>query len=135
MLGRMRPNNLGVQNGELAACPPSPNCVSTQAEREEQKLQPLKQVGSTDEVSTALKAAINDMPRSNVVTEDASYFHIEYTSLICRYVDDLEIWIDDENQLIHARSASRVGYSDLGVNRKRVEDLFARLVESGVAAR
>ena len=135
MLGRMRPNNLGVQNGELAACPPSPNCVSTQAEREEQKLQPLKQVGSTDEVSTALKAAINDMPRSNVVTEDASYFHIEYTSLICRYVDDLEIWIDDENQLIHARSASRVGYSDLGVNRKRVEDLFAKLVESGVAAR
>ena len=135
MLGRMRPNNLGVQNGELAACPPSPNCVSTQAEREEQKLQPLKQVGSTDEVSTALKAAINDMPRSNVVTEDASYFHIEYTSLICRYVDDLEIWIDDENRLIHARSASRVGYSDLGVNRKRVEDLFAKLVESGVAAR
>ena len=134
MLGRMRPDNLGVQNGQLAACPPSPNCVSTQAERVEQKIQPLKQVGSTDEVRKALTNAVNSMPRTKFVTDDTDYFHIECTSLICRYVDDLEIWIDDQNQVIHARSASRVGYSDLGVNRKRVEDLFTKLVESGVAA-
>lgn len=135
MLGRMRPDHLGVQNGQLAACPPSPNCVSTQAEREEQRVQPLKKVGATDEVIAALTKAINSMPRTKFVTEDANYFHVECTSLICRYVDDLEIWIDEENQLIHARSASRVGYSDLGVNRKRVDGLFAELVESGVAAR
>lgn len=134
MFGRARPDNLGVNQGSLAPCPPSPNCVSTQAEREQQRIEPL--AFATDDLqkltSTAGEMAAA-MPRWEFVTRDPDYWHIECTSLICRYIDDLEIWFDQENQLIHARSASRVGYSDMGVNRKRVEAFFDRLVELGVA--
>jgi len=135
IFGRIRPKNLGVQDGKLAACPTSPNCVSTQAEREEQRIAPLKQIGDLEAITLAARTAILAMPRTKIVTEDPTYCHVECTSKLCRYVDDLELWIDEKEKLIHARSASRVGHSDMGVNRKRVESLFQRLVEAGVAER
>lgn len=134
MFGRTRPDNLGVNQGRLAICPNSPNCVSTQAVREQQRVEPL--AFATDDLQKLTSAAnevAEAMPRWRFVTKDPNYWHIECTSLICRYIDDLEIWFDAESRLIHARSASRVGYSDLGVNRKRVEAFFDRLVELGVA--
>ncbi len=133
MFGSKRPTNLGVSDGKLALCPDKPNCVSTQAERPEQKIAPLVMNGSLEKVTEVARKLILEMPRTRFVVQEPDYCHVECTSLICRYVDDLEIWIDQENQLIHARSASRVGYSDLGVNRKRVESLFRKLVEAGVA--
>ena len=135
MLGGRRPDNLGVNDGRLAKCPESPNCVSTQAERESQKIAPLTMEKSLTEVTTVARDAILGMPRAKFVVQEPEYYHVECTSLICRYVDDLEIWIDEPNKLIHARSASRLGYSDMGVNRKRVEAFFDRLVEAGVASK
>ena len=128
MFGRMRPTNLGVTDGRFAPCPASPNCVSTQAERESQRIAPVRyNPDNFADVRDAIKNAIEAMPRTKIVTEQPDYFHVECTSLICRYVDDLEIWLDESEKLIHARSASRVGYSDMGVNRKRVESLFKTL--------
>lgn len=135
MFGNMRPQNLGVQDGRLAACPASPNCVSTQAETESQRIAPLTMVGELDAVTLVARDAILNMPRAKLVTESPTYCHVECTSKICRYVDDLEIWIDVEANEIHARSASRVGYSDMGVNRKRVEGFFQTLLDAGVAKR
>ena len=60
-----------------------------------------------------------------VQTDTGSYLHATFVSRIFRFVDDLELRADGET--IHVRSASRVGYSDLGVNRKRVEALRAKL--------
>lgn len=136
MIGRVRPKNLGVSDGKLAVCPESPNCVSTQAQRESQFIEPLRIV--TDDIEKLTLVARNVIlktPRWKFVTQEPDYCHIECVSLICRYVDDLEIWIDKEGGLIHSRSASRVGYSDMGVNRKRVQKFFDRLVQSGLAAR
>ena len=66
------------------------------------------------------------MPRSQIVSSTNTYIHVEFTSLIFRFVDDVEFLFDDEKKLIHVRSASRVGYSDLGANRNRVEEIRKR---------
>lgn len=134
MFGSKRPSNLGVSDGKLAACPASPNCVSTQADNPDQRIEPLRMVGDLDAVTSIARKTILAMPRSELVVEEQHYCHVECTSLICRFVDDLEIWIDEDSKLIHARSASRVGYSDLGVNRKRVEHIFEKLIDAAVAA-
>ena len=127
MQGSKQPENLGVHDGKLAACPDSPNCVSTQATDKEQFIAPLSFEGSTEELRAAIKEAIQTTPRAKLISEESDYIHAECRSLLLRFVDDLELWIDAENKQLHARSASRTGYSDLGVNRKRVEELFARL--------
>lgn len=124
MLGGARPTNLGVQNGRLAACPDKPNCVSTQAAKESHRIAPLAFDSEMTEMESAVRDTLVGLPRTKIITDQDGYFHAECTSLICRYVDDLEVWIDGEARLVHARSASRVGHSDLGVNRKRVEKLF-----------
>ena len=55
--------------------------------------------------------------------EDESYLHYEFTSLLLRFVDDVEFLFDDETKTVHFRSASRTGYGDFGVNRKRMEEI------------
>jgi uncharacterized protein (DUF1499 family) len=65
------------------------------------------------------------LPRTRLVEEDESYLHYEFTSLLLRFVDDVEFVFDDEAKIIHFRSASRTGYSDLGVNRARMEQVRA----------
>lgn len=136
MFGNTRPENLGVRDGLLAACPASPNCVSTSAEREQQRIEPLV-LTSTDveELTDVVERIIRETSRWKAVERQPGYWHIECTSLICRFVDDLEVWLDTDSQLVHVRSASRVGYSDMGVNRKRVEMLFEKLVASNVASK
>ncbi len=116
-----RPTNLGVTDGKLAPCPHSPNCVSSQAENADHRVEPLRFAGSPAEARTKLKQALASLPRTAIVTETDDYLHAECTSLLFRFVDDVEFWIDAANQTIHCRSASRVGRSDLGVNRARVE--------------
>lgn len=117
------PDHLGVSEGRLAPCPAKPNCVSTQAEDELHAMEPIPLPNYEVDVIPLLKQVILDHPRTKIVTERDDYLHAEFTSLIFRFVDDVEFWFDRENQLIHFRSASRVGHSDLGVNRKRMERL------------
>ncbi len=124
-----RPTNLGVKDGKLAACPASPNCVSTQADDEGHKIDAIAFDGSAADAMAKLKLAIAPLPRSHVVTETADYLHVECTSLIFRFVDDVEFWIDASNRVIHFRSASRVGHGDLGVNRARMEAIRAAMAK------
>lgn len=63
------------------------------------------------------------MPRMKLVEEDEAYLHYEFSSLLLRFVDDVELIFDDETKTIHFRSASRTGYGDLGVNRRRMETI------------
>jgi uncharacterized protein (DUF1499 family) len=118
-----RPMNLGVTDGKLAPCPSSPNCVSTQAEDADHRIEPIRFTGSAIDAKAKLKQALGTLPRTAIVTETDDYLHVECTSLIFRFVDDVEFWIDATNQTIHFRSASRVGRSDLGVNRARMETI------------
>lgn len=104
-------------------CPSSPNCVSTQAQDEGHAIAPLRYQKSRAEAKESLKTIIQAMPRTKLVEEDESYLHYEFTSLLLRFVDDVEFLFDDESKTIHFRSASRTGYGDLGVNRKRMEEI------------
>jgi uncharacterized protein (DUF1499 family) len=117
----VRPSNLGVRDGKLAPCPSSPNCVSSQSSDKEHAVEPLRYSTTLQEAKARLETIIQGMPRTEIVTETGNYLHAEFTSLIFRFVDDVEFFLDDAAKLIHVRSASRLGKSDLGVNRKRIE--------------
>lgn len=108
---------------QLAQCPSSPNCVSTQAQDEGHAIVPFRYRKSRAEAKEVLKDIVRIMPRTRLVEEDESYLHYEFTSLLLRFVDDVEFLFDDETKTIHFRSASRTGYGDLGVNRKRMEEI------------
>jgi uncharacterized protein (DUF1499 family) len=80
----------------------------------------------------ALKSIIESTPRTSIVEERADYLYAEFTSMLIGYVDDVEFYFPPDEQVIHVRSASRLGYSDFGVNRKRIEDIRAKLAAAGV---
>jgi uncharacterized protein (DUF1499 family) len=126
-----RPTNLGVTDGRLAPCPSSPNCVSTQATDDQHRMEPIPFDGSSEEAIQRLKAILESEPRAKVVTERPGYIHVEFISALFRFVDDVEFFVDEENNVIHFRSASRVGYSDLGVNRKRMEAIRSKFEQAG----
>ena len=113
----------------LRPCPSSPNCVSTQAQDEGHAIAPILYRKSRAEAKEALKEIVHSLPRTKLVVEDESYLHYEFTSLLLRFVDDVEFLFDDASKTIHFRSASRTGYGDLGVNRTRMEQVRALVAE------
>lgn len=70
-----------------------------------------------------LESIIRDMPGSRIVTSENLYIHAEYRSRVFGFVDDLEVLLDEVQKLVFLRSSSRIGYSDLGVNRQRVDHI------------
>ena len=130
-----RPPDLGVRDGKLLPCPASPNCVSSQSGDEGHAVDPLRYTSSGAAAMARLKDIISRMKRAKIVTESPGYLHVEFTSFLFRFVDDVEFYADDAAKIIHVRSASRLGYSDLGVNRRRVESLRAAWNESPATAR
>jgi uncharacterized protein (DUF1499 family) len=124
-----KPDNLGVNEGRLAACPSTPNCVCSQDADSQHAIEPLAFGDDAEAAWARLKKVLADHPRTKVVAESDGYLHAECTSLVFRFVDDVEFLLDRDKRLIHVRSASRVGHSDLGVNRKRVEQIRAAFSE------
>ena len=118
-----RPENLGVVEGKLRGCPDSPNCVSTEAVDESHHVPGIAFSGSVADAHNRLVRIMSQMPRTTLVTENENYLHFECRSRLFRFVDDLEFLIDPDTRVIQVRSASRVGYSDLGVNRARVNQV------------
>lgn len=118
-----KPAKLGVNQGQLQQCPDTPNCVSSQAKDAKHAIQPILAYGNSEIVMIDLASTIESMFGSKVITLEDNYLHAEFTSRIIRFVDDLECYYEEEKGLIQIRSASRVGYSDLNANRKRVEEL------------
>jgi len=115
------PTDLGVRDGRLAACPQKPNCVCTFDADPQHRIEPLRFAGDPAEAMARLKTVLAGLPRVRVVAETGTYLHAEFRSLLFRFVDDVEFLIDDAAKVIHFRSASRAGHSDLGVNRRRME--------------
>jgi len=121
MFSGSRPDNLGVKDGRFAACKTTPNCVSSQADPADQEhyVAPIAFSGTMHE----LRRAVESMTRATVIREEGSYLYAEYKSALMGYVDDVELLLDEKARLVHVRSASRLGRSDFGVNRKRIEEL------------
>lgn len=109
----------------LHQCPDRPNCVSTQATDGRHAIAPLQYTKSQTDAKETLKVLIATFPRAKLVEEDEAYLHYEFTSLLLRFVDDVEFIFDDAKKTVHFYSASRTGFSDLGVNRKRMEQVRA----------
>jgi len=115
------PANLGVKDGRLARCPDTPNCVSSQSADGRHAVAPLTYSTSEAEALVSLKEIVLQMKGARITEETDGYIHAEFTSTICRFVDDVEFTVNESLKTIDLRSASRLGYSDFGVNRKRIE--------------
>ena len=127
--GGNMPDNIGGTDGRLVPCPSSPNCVSSlEGEDAEHTIAPLIYTGTLTDARQRLLDIIQSMKRVTIVTADERYIHAEFRSALFRFVDDVEFSFDDEQKIIHVRSASRVGHSDLGVNRKRIEAIRERYI-------
>lgn len=122
----MTPQNLGVNNGKLAEMPSSPNAVSSQAKTEEKKVSPLAYVENKSKSKLKIENIINEYKSAKIVTNDENYIHVVFSTSRMKFKDDVEFYFDEENEVIHYRSASRIGYSDMGMNRARYDELVAK---------
>jgi uncharacterized protein (DUF1499 family) len=108
--------------GQFIDCPDKPNCISSKSMINAHMLSPLKYKGTKLEAKETLLKVLESMPRIRVPTNTENFLHIEFTSKIFRFVDDVEFYFD-EPEMIHFRSASRVGHSDMGINRDRMSEI------------
>ncbi len=126
-----RPTNLGVKAGKLAPCPTSPNCVVSQGDTDpEHGIAPLAYSGDPAQAMAQLASVVTAMPRTTVVESTDTYLYAEFASKLMGFVDDVEFYLDPAESTIQVRSASRLGQSDLGVNRQRVEAIRQALQQS-----
>jgi uncharacterized protein (DUF1499 family) len=127
-----RPTNLGLHDAVLGPCPSSPNCVSSDARDAAHRVEAFELAVPSAEAWRAARAAVADLSRSVIVTETPDYLHAECASAFFGFVDDLELHLRASEGRIAVRSASRLGHSDMGVNRRRVEGLRSELARQGV---
>ena len=108
--------------GQFAVCPETPNCVSTKNINTKNYILPITYKGSRDNAKKFLLLTIKSFKSAKIKKELEQFIHVEVTSKIFGFVDDVEFYLN-EPEIIHFRSASRIGYSDLGVNRERMETI------------
>lgn len=115
----------------MATCPATPNCVTSRAGDVKHSVEPLRFDDDPAAAWQRLTTAVASLPRTRIVVEEPDYLAAECTTRLFGFVDDLEFAFDAEAGHIQVRSASRVGYSDLGVNRRRVERVRALFEQPG----
>lgn len=120
---------IGIQNGQLSACPSKPNCVSSESSPSDQHAIEAIELSTkmTDDPTGKLRLIIQNLGGEVLIARD-NYLASTFTSELFRFVDDVEFRIDTGSGLIHVRSASRVGYSDFDANRRRVESIRERVI-------
>ena len=126
------PPDLGIKNGQLAQCPDSPNCVSSQADPADKEhfIAPFSYSDTKESAVARLLAVLAAEKRVTISEQTADYIRAEFRSAWLGFVDDVEFYFPDQAQ-VEVRSASRLGYSDLGVNRKRIEHLRGLFERAG----
>jgi uncharacterized protein (DUF1499 family) len=115
---------------ELLPCPSTPNCVSSQSSDSDHRVEPLHYESSGEEAWRRLRQVVLSLPRSRVIEDASGYMRVEFRSPVLQFVDDVELLLDEANKAIQVRSASRTGYWDSGVNRKRVERIRSQFRNS-----
>jgi uncharacterized protein (DUF1499 family) len=126
----VRPDGLGVKSGRLAACPSSLNCVSSD-DAGDHAVAPFQLAIPVADAWRMAQSAVSALPRTKIITQTGDYLHAECSSAVFGFVDDLELHLRPQENSIAVRSAARLGYSDLGVNRRRVENLREAMQERG----
>ena len=116
-------------------CPNSPNCVNSQALDKKHFIKPIGFIGTSKETKDRLLKILKAWERTKTKVVQENYIRVEFTSLIFRFVDDVEFYFptaENEKMIIHIRSASRIGYSDFGANRKRIEQIRKKLRDTEI---
>lgn len=117
----------------LTPCPTSPNCVSSEADAHDQEhyIAPLAipLSLSPEAALDAFEALLRAGPRTQVHERQPRYLRASARTPLFQFVDDIEARVDPQTRLLHVRSASRLGYSDLGTNRRRVSGWLRSLAE------
>ena len=121
---------VGMVNGTLRPCPDSPNCVVSMNGDEKHAIAPIAYKGDRDAAITRIRKIVSDYKGTTIVREEEGYIHAEFKTRIMRFVDDVEFLFPPDERVIHMRSASRVGYGDLGANRKRMEKIRTLFAQS-----
>lgn len=119
-VSKLRQPETGLVGNRLRPCPSTPNCVCSEFADQASFVAPVSFTQAPAAAWTKAAAVVQEMG-GTIITDDGEYLHATFTSRVFRFVDDLELRLDRENRNIHLRSASRTGYSDLGVNGKRAE--------------
>lgn len=133
LFGAMTMTANGIDTkSRLAGCPSTPNCVSSDARGKTHGIEPLAVIGDPVAAWKALREILDATPRVRIVEATSDYIHAESRTLIFRFTDDVEFELRASASIIAVRSASRVGRSDLGVNRRRIESIREQLRKRGV---
>jgi len=125
-------DDLGIRDGALAPCPSSPNCVSTAARDSRHGTEPLVLAMPAARAWPLVEEVVAALPGTRIVASTPDYIHAESTTRLMGYVDDLELLLQADEGRVAVRSASRTGWSDMGANRARVDELRRGLVAKGV---
>jgi len=115
------PANLGVHNGMLTRCPASPNCIASQTENPQQRINAFTFTSDPTAAFSRLQETLASRKDTTIIEARPDYLRVEFRTAL--FVDDGEFLLDRDHQVIHVRSASRLGYSDLGKNRSRMEEV------------
>ncbi len=107
-------------DADLPPCPSSPNCVSSSDPDPDHRVDPIPFQGTEEDAREAIESVVRSFPRATIVAASGTVVRAEFRSWM-GFVDDVEFRIDASAGLVHVRSASRKGYWDFGVNRRRVE--------------
>jgi uncharacterized protein (DUF1499 family) len=118
-----KPSNLGVKAGSLAGCPATPNCVVSQGGDDEHAIAPILYTTDRATARQQLTDILGVVPRTKIVEQSDDYILAESESRLMGFVDDTEFYLPQDEKVIHARAAARLGESDLGVNRRRIEQI------------
>jgi uncharacterized protein (DUF1499 family) len=114
-------------NGILTPCPSSPNCVSSVDPKPARRVAPILFTGDSASGWSRLHKVIAEMKGARIAKKESGYLHAEFRSASFGFVDDVEFRMDEAAGRIDVRSASRTGYYDFGVNRRRVEAIRAQI--------
>ena len=117
------PNNLGMNNGMLSKMPNKPNGVSSQTDEKDKKVEALEFKENLKTSKDHIIKSIESYGNAKIVKNEKNYIYAVFTTGKMKYHDDVEFYFDESKKLIHFRSASRVGYSDMGLNRERYNKL------------
>ncbi|WP_222427131.1 DUF1499 domain-containing protein [Hyella patelloides] len=126
------PDNLGVHDGLLSPCPESPNCVVTQDADESHSIAPITYQTDLDIAKETLLKVLKVVPRTEVIEQTDDYIRAQSTSRLMGFIDDIEFYFPTDKKVIEMRSASRLGESDIGVNRRRLEQIRLAIADLNV---
>jgi len=123
-------HSLGIIKGQFTECSENPNCVSSQTTQNSKRILPIETGDPSTLAWSTLREVIGEMPQAVLISEDKNYRHYQFTSSLMGFIDDVELQFDGNNKQIQVKSASRIGHSDLGANRNRIELLRKSLADA-----